>query len=89
MLKPEVAQTAISSTAQSLAATHGGQVGFVYQHALKGFSMQATEANAIALSNNSSVDYVTEDSEVSVSGTPTQSPFLGAGPHRSAGPSVK
>jgi subtilisin family serine protease len=77
VLKPEIGQAAISSTAQSLAATYGGQVGFVYQHALKGFSMQATEANAIALSNNSSVDYVAEDGIVSISGTQLNPPSWG------------
>lgn len=69
VLKPDVAQSLTASTAQGLSAIYGGQVGFVYEHALKGFSIQTTEANAIALSNNSSVDYVTEDSEVTASGT--------------------
>jgi len=77
VLKPDVAQTAISATAQNLAATHGGQVGYVYQHALKGFSMQATAANAMALSNNSSVDYVAEDGVVSISGTQLNPPSWG------------
>lgn len=77
VLKPQIAQAVISSTAQSLAATYGGQVGFVYQHALKGFSLQATEANAAALSNNFSVDYVAEDGVVSISGTQLNPPSWG------------
>ena len=77
VLKPEIGQALTASTAQSLAATYGGQVGFVYEHALKGFSIQTTEANAIALSNDSSVDYVTEDGEVSISGTQLNPPSWG------------
>lgn len=77
VLKPEIAQALTASTAQSLAATYGGQVGFVYEHALKGFSMQTTEAAAIALSNDSSVDYVTEDGLVSLSGTQLNPPNWG------------
>jgi subtilisin family serine protease len=69
VLKPETTSSLISSTTQSLAATYGGQVGFVYEHALKGFSIQMNEAAAIALSNNPLVDYVAEDGEVSISGT--------------------
>ena len=77
VLKPEIAQSLTASTAQSLAATYGGQVGFVYEHALKGFSVQMTEADAIALSNDSSVDYVTEDNEVTISGTQLNPPNWG------------
>ncbi len=69
--------TEVASASQSLAATYGGQVGFVYEHALKGFSLQTTETNAIALSNDSSVDYVVEDGVASVSGTQLNPPNWG------------
>jgi subtilisin family serine protease len=77
VLKPESAESFTSSTAQSMAATYNGTVGFVYEHALKGFSVQMTEADAIALSNDSSVDYLTEDNEVTISGTQLNPPNWG------------
>jgi subtilisin family serine protease len=77
VLKPEIAQEFTTSTAQSLAATYSGTVGFVYESALKCFSIQMTEADAIALSNDSSVDYVTEDGEVTLSGTQLNPPNWG------------
>ena len=69
VLKPDTGQPAINSTTQSLAETYGGQVRFIYEHALKGFSIQLTEAAAIALSNDPRVDYVAEDAVVTLSGT--------------------
>ncbi|HEV2801258.1 MAG TPA: S8 family serine peptidase, partial [Pyrinomonadaceae bacterium] len=50
--------------AAQLAREHGGKVGFVYQHALRGFSVELSEARAIALSRNPQVEYVEEDSLV-------------------------
>ncbi|HEV2801923.1 MAG TPA: S8 family serine peptidase, partial [Pyrinomonadaceae bacterium] len=47
--------------AAQLAREHGGKVGFVYQHALRGFSVELSEARAIALSRNPQVEYVEED----------------------------
>lgn len=75
VLKDEV--TEVESTSGSLASTYGGTVGFVYEHALKGFSLQTSESNAIALSNDSSVDYVVEDSLASVTGTQLNPPNWG------------
>src|ERR1044071_7851753 len=75
VLDDEVAE--VASASQSLASTYGGTVGYVYEHALKGFSLQTTETNAIALSNDSSVEYVVEDGVASVSGTQLNPPNWG------------
>lgn len=77
VLNSETSQSLVNSTAQSLAATYGGTVGFVYDSALKGFSIQMTEAAAINLSNDTAVDYVSEDAVVSVSGTQLNPPSWG------------
>jgi hypothetical protein len=77
VLRPEIAPALVASTAQSLASTYGGQLGFVYEYVLKGFSIQTTEATAILLSNHSSVDYVIEDSNVGISGTQLNPPSWG------------
>ncbi|HET6975212.1 MAG TPA: S8 family serine peptidase [Pyrinomonadaceae bacterium] len=51
----------IKSIADTLAQTHGGKVGFVYETALKGFSIDLlNEKAAVALSKNPNVRYVEE-----------------------------
>ena len=52
--------------AATLAASVNGQVGFVYTHALKGFSITASDAAAQALANNPRVAYVERDRAVSL-----------------------
>ena len=69
VLDPELSESAVSSTAQSLATTYGGTVGHIYEHALKGFSLHSTEAAAISLSTDSVVEYVAEDAVATITGT--------------------
>jgi subtilisin family serine protease len=57
-----------SSIANELTQTHGGQIKYVYEHALKGFALQASEAQAIALSRDARVEYVEEAGEIVVTG---------------------
>jgi subtilisin len=52
--------------AQQLVAAHGGQLGYVYQNALQGFSATFTPAAAAALSRNPNVAYVEMDRERSI-----------------------
>src|SRR5437660_8516133 len=57
-----VRRAQISAIANSLAQVHGGKRGFVYETALKGFSVELpNEAAAIALSQNPQVRWVEED----------------------------
>ncbi len=58
--------------AQSLAKAHGGEVGFVYETAVRGFSIRASAQAAEALSNNPNVAYVEPDRRVQA--IATQSP---------------
>jgi len=77
VLKDEVPGEQVASVATQLALARGGVPKHIYQHALKGFSVQLPEAAAIALSNNPRVDYVAEDGEVSANTTQTNPPSWG------------
>ena len=57
----EARRAGISSVAKNLAQLHSGKVGFIYETALKGFSIELpSEAAAIALSQNPHVKFVEE-----------------------------
>ncbi len=57
----------VRAVAADLARAHGGQVGFVYEHALQGFSVTLAPRAAAALARNPQVAYVAEDMERSIS----------------------
>ena len=59
---------ASSPVANELTQKHGGQIKYVYEHALKGFALQASEAQALTLSRDPRVEYVEEAGEVVVTG---------------------
>lgn len=65
----------IATIAQSLALSYGGQVGFVYEYALLGFSIETTWKKAVSLSEDSQVKYVTEDSDMYLTDTQTNAPW--------------
>lgn len=77
MLKDDVSTPDVPSMASQLALAHGGAIRFIYQHALKGFSIQLSEAAAIALSKNPHVDFVEEDGVVSTNITQFNPPSWG------------
>ncbi|HLL73524.1 MAG TPA: S8 family serine peptidase [Pyrinomonadaceae bacterium] len=51
----------VAAFASQLAREHGGKVGFTYQYALRGFSVEMSEEQAVALSRNPQIAYVEED----------------------------
>jgi Peptidase inhibitor I9 len=58
----EVRRAAVTAIASSHAKTYRGKVGYIYETALKGYSIELPdEATAIALSQNPQVKYVEED----------------------------
>jgi subtilisin family serine protease len=61
--------------ASELATTHGGKLKEVYQHALNGFAVEMTEAQAEALSNDFRVKFVEEDSIVTADATQSNPPW--------------
>ena len=77
VLGAETSSSLVGTTAESLASTYGGDVGFVYEHALKGFSIATTEKAAINLSNDSAVEYVIEDGVTTTTGTQLSPPNWG------------
>jgi subtilisin family serine protease len=55
----------VPQQAQTLARQHGGEVGFTYQHVIKGFSVAKLPEQAVqALENNPNVAYVEQDQKV-------------------------
>jgi subtilisin len=58
----------VAATAQELARTYGGQVRFVYQHALHGFSLEAPPRVATVLAADPRIAYVEEDQLHSIFG---------------------
>ncbi len=63
----------VRAEAASLARQYGGDLGSVYEHALRGFSITASSAAAAGLARNPRVSYVEADQVVSVEdqSTPT------------------
>lgn len=59
----------MAAKARDLAGQYSGEVGFIYESALHGFSVRMPEAKALALSKNPHVAWVEEDSMVLPSST--------------------
>ena len=59
----------VDAEAQFLSSLYGGQVRGIYANALKGYSVTMSPTEAEALSRNERVQYVEEDSVVTVSST--------------------
>jgi subtilisin family serine protease len=65
----------VVATATDLTATYGGTFSITWSVALKGFRLNATEAEAIAMSNDSRVAFITQDGAIAV-GTPDGDPIV-------------
>lgn len=65
VLKPGVAD--VRGAAAGLAHAHGGTTGFVYEHALRGFSIRVPAAGAAGIARSPLVEYVEADREFTVS----------------------
>ena len=61
--------------ADDLASLHGGKVKHVYKHALNGFSVEMSEADAEALSKDFRVALVEEDGVMTADATQTNPPW--------------
>lgn len=76
--KLEIRHAQVSAIASDLARVHGGKVGFIYETALKGFSIELkSEEEAIKLSQNPQVRFVEENSVGSVATTQFNPPSWG------------
>lgn len=71
------ARTQARTTAERLADAYGGKVGQVYSAAFRGFSLQATRAQAEKLAAAPGVRYVEADADARASGTQTNPPSWG------------
>jgi hypothetical protein len=68
VLKDDFSPSGVAPVAGSLTLRHGGRVKYVYEYALKGFALEASEAAAVAMSRDPRVEYVEESAEVEVTG---------------------
>lgn len=66
---PKGKYSLVPTLAANLTAIHGGRVNRIYRNALSGFSVRMTEEAARLLSLDPSVDFVAEDSVVTLSTT--------------------
>ena len=64
----------VFTTATNLTSTYGGTFSYTWSVALKGFRLHATEAEAIAMSQDSQVAFIVEDGAIAV-GTPDAEPI--------------
>jgi hypothetical protein len=74
-LKDNIARSNIRSVAANLAQAHGGRLKYVYEDALKGFTIEIPEVAALALSKNPEVKYVEEDGEATITDTQCAAPW--------------
>jgi subtilisin family serine protease len=61
--------------AEDMATRHGGKVGYIYKDALNGFSVEMSEKEAEALSQDFRVAYVEEDGMMYATATQTNPPW--------------
>ncbi|HEU5162126.1 MAG TPA: S8 family serine peptidase [Thermoanaerobaculia bacterium] len=59
----------LPAVANEMAAAHGGRLGFLYNRALTGFSIELPQGRAIALAHDPRVAWVEEDGVVELSAT--------------------
>ena len=69
---PEDSQ--VVATATELTSAYGGTFNLTWSNALKGFRLNATQAQAIAMSQDSRVAFISEDGAIAV-GTPDADPI--------------
>ena len=68
-------QSLAPNVADDLTLAFGGRVKHVYKYALQGFSVEMTEAEALALSADPRVEYVEEDGTVHANTTQSSPPW--------------
>ncbi|HEX3253290.1 MAG TPA: S8 family serine peptidase [Pyrinomonadaceae bacterium] len=77
VLRNDTSAQDVKSLAREFAFKYSGTTQRIYTHAIKGFSIQLTEAAAIALSRDPQVAYVEEDGEVELATTQSNPPSWG------------
>jgi len=74
-VEADASQPVVEAEAAYLASVYGGNVKEVYESALKGYSAEMSEAEAMTLSSDDRVLFVEEDGVVSVSTSQTNAPW--------------
>jgi subtilisin family serine protease len=76
-LTDSAASRGVAAQAASLSNRYGGEVGFVYDAAITGFSVSMSEANARRLAAHPAVEYVEQDLRFQLADTQTNPPSWG------------
>src|SRR3990167_5212027 len=76
----DTGRPAVRAAAERLASLHGFSLGYVYSHAIEGFSAHLNDRQLAALSADMQVAYIEADLPMSVMGQPTQEPGTRAKP---------
>ena len=71
----DVPRAEVAAAARRLTARANGRLGFVYRHALRGFSLRASRDGALAIARSPRVRRVQQDARYSVGGTQTGGPY--------------
>jgi subtilisin family serine protease len=72
-----VASRGVEAQAAALSNRYGGDIGFVYDAAINGFSVSMTEADARRLAAHAAVEYVEQDMKVQLADTQNNPPSWG------------
>ncbi|HEX6870778.1 MAG TPA: S8 family serine peptidase [Micromonosporaceae bacterium] len=72
-----VRRDGVDVTARALLGQYGGNLGFTYRHALRGFEVGTSEAAARRIAANPAVDYVQQNGVYSIAGTQSPTPSWG------------
>ncbi|HEV2755010.1 MAG TPA: S8 family serine peptidase [Actinomycetota bacterium] len=73
VLRPDVSD--VAGVATRLARVHGGRLGYVYSHALDGFSIEIDRAGALAIASDPRVALVEQDPVVRAIDTQANPPY--------------
>jgi subtilisin family serine protease len=74
------ADSEVEATATELTTAYGGTFSLTWSEAIKGFRLHATQSEAMAMSGDSRVAFITEDGAIAV-GTPDGDPIVMTDPH--------
>src|SRR5580765_4296367 len=74
-ISTDAAEPEVQTMGEYLSGTYGGQVGFVYSSAIRGFSIEMTSEQADTMSKDPSVLSIEEDQIVTASSTEMNAPW--------------
>ena len=65
----------VAAVARSIVRTHGGEVGHIYTHALKGFSIHIDHAGVVDIARDPRVTFIEQDPAIRAVGSQSNPPY--------------